>query len=208
MESDLGPEMTEKTYEVTDRDPQKEAIYKNDLCGKVSGEVLSGEAARSVLKAVWESHIGLPVKEPNLAFNGDNHTYQAWKHEITLSCSESSVETSKLLHEVAHSKLGALGIGPFIETHGPLFLRVFGQMWSTYAAKPEEKFFGRCENLNLEVAPKLPNLNEYPWAVVEEDGMEYAVRPAQRAVEIGWNIVRTFNVGIAGNHPMGKNTDP
>jgi len=192
------------SYDVADKDPQKKAVYQNNLCGDVSGETLSGEAARSVRKVIWESHVDLPVKKPTLNLSGDRHTYYAWRHEITLRCPESSIKTSKLLHELAHAKLGVLGIGPFVETHGPLFLRVFGQMWSTYATKPEKEFFGRCESLNLKVASKIPNLSEYPWAVVEEGGMEYAVRPAQRAIEIGWNIIRTFNVGIAENHPMGK----
>ena len=195
------------SYDVVDKDPQREAVYQNNLSGGVNGEILSGEAAKSVRKAIWESHVDLPVEEPTLDFSGDRHTYYAWRHEITLGCSESSVKTGKLLHELAHAKLGALGIGPFVETHGPLFLRVFGHMWSTYAVKPEEEFFSRCEDLNLKVAPEVPDLSEYPWAVVEEGGMEYAVRPAQRAIEIGWNIIRTFNVGIAENHPMGKNTD-
>lgn len=192
-------------YDVRNRDPQKLAVYSADLCGNVEGETLSKEGTEAVLEALWTKHVQLPLRPPTLQFRKDivdNHTYYAWKHEITFDASPESVPTAALIHEIAHAKLGAMGIGPFVESHGPIFLRVFANMWETYSARSSKDFVSRCSTSNLRVADEIPNLDGETWATVQEGGLQYAVRPAQRAVEIGWNVVNTFSTHVQDNHPM------
>lgn len=194
-------------YELKKKDPQRGHFYKieSDLCRPISGEQIDSEAIESVKSYLWDNHIQLPLNPPEINYNAsaDSHSYFAWDHEITLASNPDSVPVAGLLHEMAHAKLGALGIGPFIESHGGFFCRVLGYMWSDYTTNPSSEFFGRCRENNLTVARKLPNLNPNPWAVVVEGGKEYAVRPAHRAIEMGFNVKKTFNLNVKENHPMG-----
>jgi hypothetical protein len=203
MESELE---AKQVFNYTDIDPQRQAVYDREkrMCAPVSGERIDQGAAQSIVEALWEKHVELPVRPPDIVFDQSvsQSSYYAWEHKITIKSSSLSVPTISLIHELAHAKLGALGIGPFVESHGPLFLRVFGQMWSTYSTEPYEKFANRSGD--LQIADSLPNLDEYSWAVVVEGGRNYAVRPATRAVEIGWNVHSTFSLNIQDNHPYGS----
>lgn len=193
-------------FDYTNVDPQRQAVYdrQKDLCAPVSGERLNEGATQSVVKGLWHRHVELPVRPPTVSFDksATEHTYYAWEHEITINSSPSSAPTVALLHELAHAKLGALGIGPFVESHGPFFCRIFGKMWSTYSTEPYETFVNRSGD--LQIADSLPDLSQHSWAVVVEGGRQYAVRPATRAIEIGWNVRSTFSLNIQDNHPYGS----
>lgn len=191
-------------FVVTEEDPQKQKLYDAELCPEIKNETFNVEVAENVVEGLWKKHVSLPVSPPSLRFESskNEHVYYAWDHEITFASTKNDIPVANLIHELAHAKLGALGIGPFVETHGPFFTLVFGQMWSTYSAQPYKVWKRRCGNQNLMIASELPDLSEYTWAVVREGGREYAVRPAQRAVEIGWNIVDTFSLNVKDNHPM------
>lgn len=193
---------------VKTKDPQKQAVYdcQCDLCEPLGGEKLGAEATEAVLERLWSEGLTLPLRSPSIRYDTDNktHTYCPWKHEITFACKRRETPAVHLLHELAHARIAALGIGPFVESHGPFFLREFGRLWSLYSAKGYEKWRRRCESENLRVSEKSPKLSNHPWAVVREDGREYAVRPASRAVEMGWNIANTFTLNVQDNHPMGS----
>lgn len=194
-------------FTVSENDSQREAVYslEPEICRPVHDEVIGEGAAKSVTNALWETHIDLPLRPPRIVYNREKDipTYYAWEHEITLNSKPNKTCVVSLIHEIAHAKLGALGIGPFVESHGSFFCYVFGQMWSTYTTKPYAIFERRCEDNNLLVSNGIPDLDEYPWAVVLEGGRKYAVRPAHRAIELGWNITKTFSLNIKENHPMG-----
>lgn len=203
----MGSELEAKgAFDYTDVDPQRKLLYDRQkrMCAPVSDERLKEGAAQGVVKALWHKHVELPLRPPSISFDksASEHTYYAWEHEITINSSSSDVPTLALLHETAHAKLGALGIGPFVESHGPLFCRIFGKMWSTYSTEPYQKFVNRSGD--LQISDSLPDLSEHSWAVVVEGGREYAVRPATRAIEIGWNVRNTFSLNIQDNHPYGS----
>lgn len=188
------------------RDPQKQAIYdaQPGICRPVESEKLDREAAEAVVDGLWNEVVDLPLRPPSIRYEPENkrHVYYPWEHEITFSCKPSNTPTAHLLHELAHARLAGLGVGLYVEPHGPFFLAEFGWIWSIYADRSYGKWQKRCRNLNLRVSNNLPDLSSHSWAVVREGGRECAVRPAQRAVEIGWNIVRTFSLNIQDNHPM------
>jgi len=187
-------------------DPQKQAIYncQLSLCEPLDGEKLDAEAAEAALEGIWNEAVGLPLRPPSIRFSIENndHTYCPWEHEIEFGCKSEKIPTVYLLHELAHARIAALGIGPFVESHGPFFMAEFGWMWSLYSTKDYNEWQRRCREQNIRISNELPNLSHHPWAVVKEGGREYAVRPASRAVEMGWNIVRTFTLNVQDNHPM------
>lgn len=193
-------------YDLKKEDPQRDQFYKiqPELCSPISEEEIGPEAVESVKNYLWEEHIHLPLNPPEIEYkpSEERHFYFAWDHKITFATEPKNVPAAGLIHEMAHAKLGAIGIGPFIESHGGFFCRAFGQMWSDYTTESSTVFYKRCRENNLTVARKLPDLNPNPWAVVVERGKEYAVRPAHRAIEMGFNVKKTFNLNVKGNHPM------
>lgn len=199
--------MESLSEEIQSSDTQRQAIYdcEKEITEPIGSEELPAEVAEAVVEGIWNEVMDLPLRPPKLTCDASKseHTYYAWKHEITLNCSPSSVPTTKLLHELAHAKLAGLGIGPFIESHGPFFVSEFGRMWAIYSGSGFYEWKKRCASRNLRFAQREPDLSGHLWAVVEEGGRQYAVRPSTRAVEIGWNVVQQFPTSeIEKHHPM------
>jgi hypothetical protein len=183
-------------------DPQQQAVYDSErfICGETDGETLSFEAAKAAAQALWEAHVDLPVGLPDFDFDAEEHVYDPWRHRIKLAGRKAP--TTKLIHELAHAKIAALGIGPLVESHGPIFCRVFGKMWSDYSKVSFNTFRERAEPQGISVADRMPDVSGSPWAVIEEPVGLYALRPAQRAVEMGLNVKKTFTLHVRDHHPM------
>lgn len=183
-------------------DPQKQVVYENEsrIFKETNGEVLPFESAQSAAQAIWETRLSLPIPLPDLDFNAERHAYDPWRHQIKLAGGKAPM--TKLIHELAHAKIGAIGIGPLVESHGPIFCRTFGQMWSEYARIDFDVFRDRAEQFGISVANRMPNLSGAPWAVVQDLKGDYALRPAQRAVEMGLNVRKTFTLHVRDHHPM------
>ena len=189
-------------------DPQRDLIYESEreLTKPVGEETLPLDVAQSAAAKLWEETTELPVSPPSMQCMPQNreHMYYAWDHEITFASREKSVPTVKLLHELAHARLAALGIGPFISSHGRFFVSEFGRMWAIYTQNSFHEWRKRCAKIGLTFADRPLELSEHSWALVEEGGKNYAVRPAQKAVEVGWNVVDTFSLNVKENHPMAE----
>jgi len=153
------------------------------------------------LKGIWEEVVSLPLRPPLIRYKPEynRHTYYPWEHQITFSSKPDKTPAVHLLHELAHAWIAGLGIVPFVETHGPFFLAKFGQMWSLYSAKSYQTWERRCQGKALRFSNQLPNLSSYRWALAKEGGRSLAVRPAQRAAQLGWNIENTFE--LIEKHP-------
>lgn len=184
------------------KDPQQSAVYDNEqkICEETADEFLPLEAAEAAAEAVWKRQVDLPVPKPNFRFDACEHVYDPWKHQVKLAGRRAPV--TKLLHELAHAKVGAIGIGPLIESHGPIFCRVFGKMWSQYTTIGFETFRDRAESFDISIANRMPDLSGASWALVEDPEGLYALRPAERAVEVGLNIRKTFTIHVRDHHPM------
>ena len=193
------------------RDPQKQAVYDTqfELCRPLGNEMLPREAAEAAVRGIWEEAVSLPLRPPSIRYKPEynRHTYYPWEHEITFSCKPDKTPTVHLLHELGHAWIAALGIVPFAETHGPFFLAKFGRMWSVYAAKSFQTWQNRCQARSLRISSKIPDLSSFSWALAKEGGRTLAVRPAQRARQLGWNIEKTFS-SIKKNHPMSFHDEP
>lgn len=190
---------------MTTEDRQKRAIYEwqSKLCDPVGDEELSLEAAESVLEALWENRVDSPLDSPTLSVRSESgHFYDPWDHSIQMDSTESSVPVVHLLHEAAHAVIGAMGVGPVTASHGPLFCYEFGKAWSLYTTKDFSEWERRCNRHGLFVAKGWPDLEGYDWAVVQEDGSCYAMRPAQKAVRMGYNIRETFE--DITDHPLSR----
>lgn len=183
-------------------DPHKEAIYECEeyLCGGVRDERMDEEASSSIVKHVWSEEVELPVERPSLKYDDSGHFYCPWNHDIVLSSKPRNTPVRKLLHELAHAKIAVYGIGPLVESHGPIFCLSFGQLWSTYTTKPFSEWAERCRDCNLKVASRWPSLDSFSWALVQEQKGEYAMRPAERAIQIDLNVVETFE--DVKHHPL------
>jgi len=93
------------------RDPQQKAVYDNErfICKEPDGEALTFEAAEAAAQAIWENHVDLPIRLPDFVFDATEHAYDPWSHQIKLAGRKAP--TTKLIHELAHAKIGAVGIG-------------------------------------------------------------------------------------------------
>ena len=187
------------------KDPQKQAVYNSqfELCRPLGDEILPREAAQAAVKGIWEEVVSLPLRPPSIHYEPkySRHRYYPWKHQITFSCRPNKTPTVHLLHELGHAWIAALGTTFFAETHGPFFLAKFGRMWSLYATKSFEMWQNRCQARSLRISSRVPDLSSHSWARVKEGGHRLAVRPAQRAIQLGLNIEKTFS-SIKKNHPM------
>lgn len=184
-------------------DRQKDILHEwqGRFCKPVSDETLPLEASRSILEALWDRRFGLPLDAPSLSTEDrSNHFYDVSRHSIRMGARPSSVPTMHLLHEIAHAVIGAMGIGLVTAKHGPLFCYEYGKLWSAYTTKDFSVWERRCNRSGLFVAQKWPDLEGYDWALVEENGSRYAMRPAKKAEELELDVAHTF--ADIKNHPL------
>jgi len=188
-------------------DRQKQALYEwqSRLCEPIENETVPLETAQIASESLWKKRLPLPLDAPTIITEKrKEHVYDPWSHVVRMNARDSSVPVMYLIHEMTHAVIGAMGVGPVVASHGPLFCHEFGKLWSIYTTKNFSEWKRRCNHCGLFVAEKWPDLEEYEWAVVQENENCYAMRPARKAKTLSLNIEKVFTK--IDHHPLAYET--
>ena len=185
--------------ELTFDDPQKKSLYavESRLCKETRDERFSLETLKLISNGLWNNVVSLPLKRPEIK-SGSEHFYDPWSHQIELGLQRSRCQVNKLIHELAHGWIAAKGLGPYVESHGPVFCRAFGKIWSFYSKISFSVWKDRTDSNSIDIADHFPNIDS-KWAVIEEPHGTYALRYTSEA-ERKYNIKKTFTTDKLEHH--------